>query len=67
MADQNKKAKTQGDLLAFGKQHGLTAEEVGAALKAEGLGFEPDKWAAMEAAILSFRVPAATPLEPVAE
>ncbi len=62
IADQNKKAKTQGDLLAFGKQHGLTSEEVGAVLKAKGLGFEPDKWAAMEAAIMAYRKPAAVPV-----
>jgi len=34
---------------------------VGAALKAEGLGIEPDKWAAMEAAIMAYGRSAAVP------
>ena len=40
---------------------------MGAALKAEGLGFEPDKWDAMEAALMAYRVPAAIPAQTVAE
>lgn len=61
VAESNKKARTQGELLTFGKNHGLSPEEVGTALKDAGLGFEPDKWNAMEKAILEFKVIAVVP------
>ena len=48
--------RTQKDLLAIGKEHGLDAKSVGQALKAAGIeAFEGDKWEVMLKAIEDYK------------
>jgi hypothetical protein len=51
---EHDRTRSRNDLIDFGKEQGLNAEEIAEALKTKGLKFDPDKWVEMEAAIAEF-------------